>query len=712
MDETKEIQQGAELDSPPVHPPEPQADNQETTKATRIEALKRYAVKLLHEDEHTIRVGGYGVVFGGMDLEGEHFTKNTNFMLDLVPTKLVLYDHTMQPEVQDVLGAVKQTDLRVDDLGIWIEAQLDRSKKYVDAVMDLVKQGVIGLSSGAVSHLVRTDKSGAILQWPIVEFSLTPTPAEPRTLGVSEIKSLANIQPELKALLEAAQESGNVEQAGGDTAANVQENIKMSEQDKAATPEVDVAQIVNSAVEAALKAFEARHAEPEPKAKPDNDPGVKNVNVIADTSDWKYDNYPAGDIAATLEFVSKAKRMTPRQINPDMVKALARRLESSEANDEMELTGAGGRPYKTAGPLKMAKTSMKKAGIKADETNFSTNASYGDEWIGVAYSGQLWDAVRDNSGVVQRVPTFEFPAGAESLVIPLESTDPTWYLVAQAGDPSTNLTAFTNTVPTKALGSANKTMTLGKLGTATLYTGEMVEDAVLPFVNQLRMQIAVSGAEYLESAIIDGDNATATTTNVNDIAGTPASTDYFLIWDGMRVSPLVTTTANSRDGGVLTSADFIETVKLLGVAGKVGYDRNRVSFILSPVTHWKALELADIKTRDVFANPTLENGNLTRIWGYEVLVSYNYNKPSLVNTGYEYKEEATGKIDVDTASDNTKGSFLAVRWDHWRLGFRRRMTTEVERVPRADGWEITTLMRAGLVQRDTEASAITYNLTV
>jgi hypothetical protein len=40
------------------------------------------------------------------------------------------------------------------------------------------------------------------------------------------------------------------------------------------------------------------------------------------------------------------------------------------------------------------------------------------------------------------------------------------------------------------------------------------------------------------------------------------------------------------------------------------------------------------------------------------------------------------------------------------------MTTEVERVPRADGWEITTLMRAGLVQRDTEASAITYNLTV
>jgi phage head maturation protease len=681
----------------------------------RREQLGQYAVKLLEENEKTATVAGYGVIFGGQDLEGEFFTKSTDFMLDLVPTKLVLYDHTMQPEVQDVLGAVKASDVRLDDMGIWIQAQLDRSKAYVEAVLELIKQGAIGISSGAVSHLVRRDNTGAILRWPIVEFSLTATPAEPRTLGVSVIKSLANVQPELKALLETAQESGNAEQVGGDQAASEQE-LNMSENEQAAAPQVDVAQIAQAAADAAvaqaMKAFEARLAEQQPAERPDNDPGIKQVNVIADSSDWKYDNYPAGDIAATLEFVSKAKRVTPRQLNPDMVKALARRLESSEANDEMELTGAGGRPYKTAGSLKMAKTAMKRAGIKADETNFSTNASYGDEWIGVAYSGQLWESVRDNSGVVQRVPTFEFPAGAESLVIPLESTDPIWYLVSQAGDPSNNLSHFTLTVPVKALGTGNKTMTLGKLGTATLYTGEMVEDAVLPFANQLRAQIAISGSEYLESALIDGDNATATTTNVNDIAGTPASTDYFLIWDGFRVSPLVTTTANSRDGGVLTSADFIETVKLMGVSGKVGYNRNAVSFILPPPTHWKALELADIKTRDVFANPTLENGNLTRIWGYEVLVSYNYNKPSLVNTGYEYKENTSGKIDVDTASNNTKGSLLAVRWDHWRMGFRRRMVTEVERIPRADGWEITTLMRAGLAQRDTEASAITYNLTV
>jgi len=42
---------------------------------------------------------------------------------------------------------------------------------------------------------------GQIKQWGIIEFSLTPTPAEPRTLGVSRIKAMISEYPELKALL-------------------------------------------------------------------------------------------------------------------------------------------------------------------------------------------------------------------------------------------------------------------------------------------------------------------------------------------------------------------------------------------------------------------------------------------------------------------------------------------------------------------------------
>jgi hypothetical protein len=69
-------------------------------------------------------------------------------------------------------------------------------------------------------------------------------------------------------------------------------------------------------------------------------------------------------------------------------------------------------------------------------------------------------------------------------------------------------------------------------------------------------------------------------------------------------------------------------------------------------------------------------------------------------------------VDVDTTTNNTKGSILAVRWDQWQFGYRRMMTVETERVAAADAWQIVALLRAGLIQRDTEASAISYNLTV
>ena len=50
---------------------------------------------------------------------------------------------------------------------------------------------MLGWSSGSVPHLVQRTKGSLpgtqkITSWPIVELSLTPTPAEPRTIGVRE----------------------------------------------------------------------------------------------------------------------------------------------------------------------------------------------------------------------------------------------------------------------------------------------------------------------------------------------------------------------------------------------------------------------------------------------------------------------------------------------------------------------------------------------
>jgi hypothetical protein len=244
-----------------------------------------------------------------------------------------------------------------------------------------------------------------------------------------------------------------------------------------------------------------------------------------------------------------------------------------------------------------------------------------------------------------------------------------------------------------------------------LWTGEITEDTVVNYANELRRQLVQSGSEMLESLIIDGDTAAGASANINHIAGTPGARDYYLGLNGYRKLALVTNTANSRDGGALDEADFLETVKLMGIGGINAWDMDSTAFILDAFTYWKALELAKVNTRDVNSQATIENGVLSRVYGYDILRSRNFHRPS-VGAGYELRANTAGKIDQGTAANNTKGAMLAVRFDQWRPGYRRQMTMETTRIPAADAYEIVALLRFGMVYRDIEAAAISYNITV
>ena len=95
------------------------------------------------------------------------------------------------------------------------------------------------------------------------------------------------------------------------------------------------------------------------------------------------------------------------------------------------------------------------------------------------------------------------------------------------------------------------------------------------------------------------------------------------------------------------------------------------------------------------------------MWGYEILPSANMHRMSSVR-----KANSAGKIDQDTTTNNAYGAILAVRFDQWKFGFQRRMTLEVDRFAASDTNEIVAMMVCGLIQRDTEASAITYYVGV
>ena len=163
--------------------------------------------------------------------------------------------------------------------------------------------------------------------------------------------------------------------------------------------------------------------------------------------------------------------------------------------------------------------------------------------------------------------------------------------------------------------------------------------------------------------------------------------------------------------------DYIETAKLIGNAGIGGSDPTKVTFIVDPHTYWKSLQFDEVKTRDVFAMPTLENGMLTGLWGYPLKRSYFMHYAgvllaSVTTAAYMNLANSAGKVDQTTEANNTKGAILAVRWDQWALRWKRRMSLEVSRYPESDTNQIVAMLRFGLGYRDTDASAISYNLTV
>jgi HK97 family phage major capsid protein len=252
------------------------------------------AVKILSKDDKTAVVGGWGVVFGGKDLYGEDFSPNTDFDLDYVPNKHVYYDHALSEVKNDIGKVVKNT---VEDMGVWVEAQIERSKAYAEEVLKLIEQGIIGWSSGTAEHLVVTEGK-SIKRWPIIEFSLTPTPAEPRTLGVERLKILAKDNPKLKALL--PQESGE----DSESAVTVEPEHKLTKKTMEESKMTDVTLSMEEYKDMLKAQVRAPEQKPEPP-KESQDPQVKALNERLDALTQLIENSPkmkdAGYVAPDSE---------------------------------------------------------------------------------------------------------------------------------------------------------------------------------------------------------------------------------------------------------------------------------------------------------------------------------------------------------------------------------------------------------------------------
>lgn len=430
----------------------------------------------------------------------------------------------------------------------------------------------------------------------------------------------------------------------------------------------------------------------------------------------KFDNWQAEDLACWITFCNNAlKSGNPKAhaLTSDIYQALALKMHSNETDARLRETG-----LKAMG-LAFTDQGMPLAAIKANEIMQYDLANYGDEWVRVLYSDSLWYKIRFGTPCLDKMAPYMVEVNnAEELKLLLEGSDVIWYKVAEAASlPTTEATGVPNaTFTTSRMGSGAQSLTLGKLGARVLVSGELSASTPIAVVSEVRRQMEVTGREILENVLINGDTETGATANINDIAGTPEGTEPFLVANGFRKLALVTNTANSRPGDQLTIEDFKATLALMGTGGENAFgDPSKVSYILDVNTYVKALELAELKTQDVYGNDmTVRTGKLPPIYGVDPILSTQMHRvvTSAGDVANNRKADATGKIDQDTLGNNTLGAILAVRWDQWRMGFRRMMEFETTRIARSDVTELVSLAEIGIVYRDTEAAAESYNITL
>lgn len=334
-------------------------------------------LKAISSEGDELRVGNYIVLFGGRDLTafkflgnkvprytnpdgsaGEFFSKSVDLESDYTALgKIpVNWEHGQDPDgagvhEDELLGYVDWKTAKIDEKGVFVERVLNRRKKYIQWLEELINAGLVGTSTEPVQKSVEIKANGEIVRWGLKKDTLTVTPMEPRMLGgnvLNAYKSLGLIKDETPE---------------GDKS---QDEAKQAEQDKPVSPaqpeiietkstgvlkmeleETKLQEMLNQAAEAGAK-----------KAIADTEPvkSVGTVQVVTDEGDREFKTL-AEQVTAVRDFTLSYGRKTDPRLNRliSATKAVQGASEGSPVDGgillEPTLTPEVIKPIHEAGPF-------------------------------------------------------------------------------------------------------------------------------------------------------------------------------------------------------------------------------------------------------------------------------------------------------------------------------------------------------------------------
>lgn len=314
----------------------------------------------------------------------------------------------------------------------------------------------------------------------------------------------------------------------------------------------------------------------------------------------------------------------------------------------------------------------------------TAESGFGLQLVGAQYVGELWEAARTASRLFSLIDTFEMMH--PTAYLPVEVDIPELLFVAEKTGPTDS------DYTTVKTGSQRVQVDAKKFLIHQIWSGEMEEDSIVPFLPFLRRQAGLSMAHFSDSLVLNGDTTNAATGNINLDDADPADTKHYLAWDGIRHVGLVDNTANQKDVagavsyGLLTGSKgrMIDTTGTRVQDWGHPSDMNDLVAVADPETADRLALMDEVITVDKYGpQATVLTGELAR-WSVHPVIS------SIAMS----KTEADGKVST-TAANNTKGQIAVFNRRGYKWGWRRRVMVETERLPGRDQTRIVWSMRAG-----------------
>jgi HK97 family phage major capsid protein len=318
----------------------------------------------------------------------------------------------------------------------------------------------------------------------------------------------------------------------------------------------------------------------------------------------------------------------------------------------------------------------------------STGTGTGDEYVPTGMDSGLWEDMFLSAIVLGSIMTVDMPT--DPFDLPVGSGDITWRK-------GTQNTATTASDPT----TAKSTLTSTELITEQAWSYTYDEDAVIAGMPLVRSLVTRTGGEQMDSFILNADSTNAGTGNINLDDADPPDDSYYLSdgQDGIRHLHLVDNTGQTTDcAGALTDAKL---TTMLATMDKYAADPRQLAFVCDIGTYLNGFLSTATGAPGSFIT-TLEKLGPQGILISGMLASYR-GVPILVGSQYP-KSEADGKVST-TAGNNTKGGLSCYHRGMWKVGFRRQLLVEVDKLIQKRQMVMVSSFRIAVAAHGARASA-------